>query len=66
MFITITLPTVDAKDAIAMRDRINKAVLRTDDRPAYIIRTGLIDDVVIDSDDPVRVILDLQVDGFVD
>lgn len=59
--IKIILPAVDVKDAIAVRDLI-KGVILQDNETAVIVNGG----VAITTDNPVRVCLELQAEGFID
>jgi hypothetical protein len=59
--ITITIPATDLNDAIAVRDRIRGLILRDSDT-AVIVTGG----VAVRTEDPVRVCLDLQAEGFID
>jgi hypothetical protein len=59
--ITITIPAADLEDAIAVRDRIKGLILQGKET-AVIVNGG----VAVRTEDPVRVCLDLQAEGFID
>jgi hypothetical protein len=57
--ITITIPAADVEDAIAVRDRIRGLIL-VKGETAVIVNGG----VAIRTENPVRVCLELQAEGF--
>ena len=57
--ITITIPATDVEDAIAARDRIRGLIL-VQGETAVIANGG----VAIRTENPVRVCLELQAEGF--
>ncbi len=57
--ITITIPAADVEDAIAVRDRI-KGLILVQGETAVIVNGG----VAIRTENPVRVCLELQAEGF--
>ena len=60
--ITIILPAQDVDDAVELRDRIRGIILRVDSTDSAVIVNG---GVAIRTEDPVRVIKDLDSEGFI-
>lgn len=59
--ITIIVPAFDVDDAVEIRDRIKGLILRVDSTDSAVIVNG---GVAIRTEDPVRVCLELQAEGF--
>ena len=57
--ITITIPAFDVDDAVEVRDRI-KGLILVEGETATIVNGG----VAIRTENPVRVCLELQAEGF--
>lgn len=61
--ITITLPAYNVQDAISLRDRIRGIILNVNSKDSASIADG---GVAIRTENPVRIIKDLQEEGFID
>ena len=59
--ITIILPAQDVEHAVELRDRIKGLILRVDSTDSAVIVNG---GVAVRTEDPVRVIQDLDNEGF--
>ena len=60
--ITITIPAQNIEHAVELRDRIRGIILRVDSTDSAVIVNG---GVAIRTEDPVRVIKDLDSEGFI-
>ena len=59
--ITIIVPAQDVEHAVEIRDRIQGLILRVDSTDSAVIVNG---GVAVRTEDPVRVIQDLDSEGF--